>query len=88
MTPEGGDHSTKERVDYDSNSDAFGIIGTENWRTWRIDLDARSGEPVDGIALNSGAIYVERIGDLSYALGPYRRLQEQHRLRDRRLRSA
>lgn len=59
-----------ERVEYDSTSDAFELIGTETWQTWRVDLAARSAVPLDGVAANSGAIYVEPIGDAVYALVP------------------
>ena len=59
-----------ERVEYDGASDAFALIGTENWQTWRIDLTSRAIAPLGGIAANSGAIYVEAIGDSAYALVP------------------
>lgn len=59
-----------ERVEYDSTSDAFELIGAENWQTWRFDLSSRSAVPLAGIAANSGAIYVEPIGDVVYALVP------------------
>lgn len=59
-----------ERVPYDASSDAFELIGTENWQTWRVDLAARSAAPLDGIAANSGAIYAEPIGGSVYALVP------------------
>lgn len=59
-----------EDVEYDSKSDAFEIIGTENWKLWRISLEDKTAEPVEDIAPNSGAIYLRRIGDYSYALVP------------------
>jgi hypothetical protein len=59
-----------ERVQFDSASDAFALIGTENWQTWRVDLAARSARPLEGIAANSGAIYAEPIGSSVFALVP------------------
>ncbi len=59
-----------ERVELDAESDAFALIGTENWQTWRVDLDLRTALPLTGVAANSGAIYVEPIDDLVYALIP------------------
>jgi hypothetical protein len=59
-----------ERVQYDASSDAFALIGTESWQTWRVDLLARTAIPLEGVAANSGAIYVEPLGDLAYALVP------------------
>lgn len=59
-----------ERLDYDETSDAFALIGTESWQTWRVDLRARTAAPLDGVAANSGAIYVEPIDDVVYALVP------------------
>lgn len=59
-----------ELIEYDSKSDAFELIGTENWKTWRFDFATKKAEPLEDIAPNSGAIYVERIGKLSYALVP------------------
>jgi hypothetical protein len=59
-----------ERLQYDSSSDAFELIGTENWQTWRVELGSRRAAPVAGIAANSGAIYVEPIGESVYALVP------------------
>jgi len=59
-----------ERVSYDASSDPFAVIGTANWEIWRMDLATRQASPVAGIALNSGATYMQRIGDLSYVLVP------------------
>lgn len=59
-----------ERVTYDATSNAFALVGTENWLTWRIDLGSRTARPDEAIAPNSGAIYVERIGSKAYALVP------------------
>ena len=59
-----------ERVEYDSTSDAFELVGTENWQTWRVDLASRTASPLAGVAPNSGAIYVERVGESVYALVP------------------
>lgn len=59
-----------ESVTFDASSDPFAVIGTANWEIWRMDLATREAAPVDGIALNSGATYMQRIGDLSYVLVP------------------
>lgn len=59
-----------ELVEYDSQSDPFELIGNEVWKTWRFDFASKTAEPLEDIASNSGAIYVERIGELSYALVP------------------
>lgn len=59
-----------EQLEYDGASDAFALIGTENWQTWRVDLEARTAAPLQGVAANSGAIYVEPLGDAAYALIP------------------
>jgi hypothetical protein len=59
-----------EALEYDSKSDPFELIGTENWKTWRFDFEQKTAEPLEGIAANSGAIYLERIAKLSYALVP------------------
>lgn len=72
---QGGNHALvsvfhHERVTYDSMSNAFALVGTENWQTWRLDLSSRTATPLADIAPNSGAIYVERIGAPGYALIP------------------
>jgi hypothetical protein len=59
-----------EQLEYDASSDAFALVGTENWQTWRVDLGARTAAPLGGVAANSGAIYVEAISDAAYALIP------------------
>lgn len=59
-----------ERIEYDDNSDAFELIGTENWLTWRFNFETKAAEPLEDIAPNSGAIYVQPIGKVAYALVP------------------
>jgi hypothetical protein len=60
----------QERIQFDADSDPWAVISTENWRIWRIDLETRQAAPIDAIAWNSGATYVQRIDGTTYLLVP------------------
>lgn len=60
----------QERVSFDGSSDPFALVGSANWRIWRVDLATLAAAPIDGIDWNSGATYQSRIDDLTYVLVP------------------
>lgn len=59
-----------ERTPFDDSTDPWTLVGSENWRIWRVDLQTRTAAPLDSIAWNSGATYLQRIDDLTYVLVP------------------
>lgn len=59
-----------ERTQFDDTTDPFALVGSANWRLWRMDLTARTAAPVDGIDWNSGATYMSRIDNTSYVMVP------------------
>jgi hypothetical protein len=44
-----------ERTSFDETTDPWGYVGSLNWRIWNVDIDARTGAPLDGLGFNGGA---------------------------------
>lgn len=70
-----------ERIPYDSSTDPFMLVGTENWRIWRVNLSTLQATPIESVDFNSGASLYSRIGDANYVLVPRRELPVHEDLR-------
>jgi hypothetical protein len=44
-----------ERTSFDATTDPWSYVGSMNWRVWNVDIEAKTGAPVEGIDFNGGA---------------------------------
>jgi hypothetical protein len=59
-----------ERTSFDEETDPWDYVGSPNWRVWSIDVDNRSGAPLDGLGFNGGAFTPLRFEDGLFILVP------------------
>jgi hypothetical protein len=44
-----------ERTSFDETTDPWSYVGSANWRIWTIDMEGKTGAPLEGIDFNGGA---------------------------------
>jgi hypothetical protein len=44
-----------ERTSFDETTDPWSYVGSENWRIWTVDMEGKTGAPLEGIDFNAGA---------------------------------
>jgi hypothetical protein len=44
-----------ERTTFDATTDPYSYVGSTNWRIWNVDVEGKTGAPVEGIDFNGGA---------------------------------
>jgi hypothetical protein len=59
-----------ERVVIDDKTVGPELVSTPNWRLWTIDVEARTGAPLDGLEWNTGAISTYHVNGRSFVFVP------------------
>jgi hypothetical protein len=59
-----------ERTTIDATTDPSELAGTENWRLWGIDLEKRTGAPIEGLDWNTGAVSTFHLDGRSFVFVP------------------
>lgn len=44
-----------ERTSFDETTDPWSYVGSNNWRIWNMDLESKTGAPLEGVDFNGGA---------------------------------
>ena len=60
----------EERTTFDANTDPWGYVGSNNWRIWSMDIQSRTGAPLEGIDFNGGAFTPVQFDDRLFVLVP------------------
>lgn len=55
---------------FDTTTDPWVLAGSQHWSIWNIDVDTKTGAPVEGIPLNAGAYTPLVIDDRAFAMVP------------------
>jgi hypothetical protein len=59
-----------ERVEITDDSDPEELVSTSDWRLWLIDLEAKTGEPVEGIGFKGAGLTDIKVGDRTFLMLP------------------
>lgn len=59
-----------EREQITSNTDAAELVSTANWRLWLIDLEDKSGAPLESIGFKGAGLTDVRVGKRTYLMLP------------------
>jgi len=59
-----------EDVEYDAQTDPYDLASNQVWELWNVDLEARSGAPLDGIPRNTGAYTPVTLDDRVFLMVP------------------
>ena len=59
-----------ERVEIDDNTDPQEVVSTSNWRLWLVDLEDKSGAPLEGIGYKGAGLTDVQIGDRTFLMLP------------------
>ena len=59
-----------ERVEIDDKTDAQEVVSTSNWRLWLVDLNDKSGAPIEGVGYKGAGLTDIQVGDRTYLMLP------------------
>lgn len=59
-----------ERTTIDDSTDAQELANTPNWRLWTIDLEAKTGAPLEGLDFKAGGYTDIEVGDRTFLMVP------------------
>ncbi|MFT3922256.1 MAG: hypothetical protein QM778_06955 [Myxococcales bacterium] len=59
-----------ERVTIDANTDAQELANTANWRLWEIDLNTKTGGPLEGLDFKAGGYTDVKVGERTFLMVP------------------
>lgn len=59
-----------ENTSFDENTSTWEYVGSNNWRVWKLDLEANTGAPLEGLDFNGGAFTAVRFDDQLHLLVP------------------
>jgi hypothetical protein len=59
-----------ENTSFDETTAPWTYVGSMNWRIWNVDLDQRTGAPLEGIDFNGGAFTPAWLDDRFYLMVP------------------
>lgn len=59
-----------DRTEIEDDTDPQELVSTANWRLWLVDLEAKSGEPLDGIGFKGAGLTDVRVGDRTFLMLP------------------
>jgi len=59
-----------ERTSFDEETAPWSYVGSNNWRVWNVDLQARTGSVLEGLEWNAGAFTPARLDGRQYLLVP------------------
>lgn len=59
-----------ERVTITAESDSRELANTANWRLWSVDLEARTGAPVEGLDFKAGGYQDVQVGGRTFLMVP------------------
>lgn len=59
-----------ERVEITETTDAQEVVSTANWRLWLVDLEEKSGAPLEGIDFKGAGLTDVRVGDRTLLMLP------------------
>lgn len=59
-----------ERADIDDKTDAQQLANTPNWRTWTVDLEKKTGAPIESLDFKAGGYTDVRVGDRTFLMVP------------------
>lgn len=61
-------HERGEAIDDETDPQA--LVSTSNWRLWQIDLEKRSGKPMEGLGYKGAGLTDVRVGDRTFLMLP------------------
>lgn len=59
-----------ERAEIDDDTDAQELVSTANWRLWLIDLEEKTGAPLEGIDFKGAGLTDIQVGDRTFLMLP------------------
>lgn len=59
-----------EREEIVSATDPQELVSTSNWRLWLVDLDEKSGKPLEGVGYKGAGLSDVRVGDRTFLMLP------------------
>lgn len=59
-----------ERTSFDSETDPWSYVGSNNWRIWNVDLESNTGSPLEGLDFNGGAFTPVQFDDRLFLMVP------------------
>jgi hypothetical protein len=59
-----------ERTSWDEETDPWSYVGSLNWRVWTVDIENRTGAPLEGLDFNGGAFTPARLDGRQYLMVP------------------
>jgi hypothetical protein len=59
-----------EREQITDDTDPQELVSTANWRVWLVDLEEKSGEPLDGIGFKGAGLSDVQVGDRTFLMLP------------------
>ena len=59
-----------ENIEHDETTDPWDYAGSPNWELWNVDIEARTGSPVSGVPLNTGAFTPVQVDERAFVMIP------------------